>query len=267
MDRMRTKWSEGPEGVSTTAGVPLHRQLFLVLHDEISRGTLQPGDPLPTEQSLCAQFGVSRITVRRALGDLADEGLVERRQGVGSFVRQGVPITQRPVGSYLEGLHKTQFETDVEVVELGPQTAAPAVVDQVLGPGEKLHVVRLRRERRTREPLMITEAWLPMALAGRITARALRKSALYELLSLEGVALDRIDNELTAELASPATARLLDVPLSSALIRVNRLAYADGQPHHILTVILTPTRSRVLISHGTSDPQGAVTIAHDIRGQ
>ena len=114
---------------------------------------------------------------------------------------------------------------------------------------------------------MITEAWLPMALAGRITARALRKSALYELLSLEGVALDRIDNELTAELASPATARLLDVPLSSALIRVNRLAYADGQPHHFLTVILTPTRSRVLISHGTSDPQGAVTIAHDIRGQ
>ena len=74
--------------VSAGAGVPLHRQLFLVLHDEIARGAIAPGDALPTEQSLCDQFGVSRITVRRALADLADQGYIERRQGVGSFVRQ-----------------------------------------------------------------------------------------------------------------------------------------------------------------------------------
>src|ERR1700748_3966399 len=74
--------------VSMGAGVPLHRQLFLVLHDEIARGALAPGDALPTEQSLCDQFGVSRITVRRALADLADQGYIERRQGVGSFVGQ-----------------------------------------------------------------------------------------------------------------------------------------------------------------------------------
>jgi GntR family transcriptional regulator len=248
------------------AGVPLHRQLFLVLHDEISRGTLQPGDPLPTEQSLCEQFGVSRITVRRALGDLTDAGLVERRQGVGSFVRQGVSTGRRPGGSYLEGMRQTQFETDVEVIEIGPRTA-PAAIDQALGPGKKLHVIRLRRERRTHEPLMITEAWLPIELADRVTTRALRKSALYELLSLHGVVLDRIDSEVTAELAGPANARLLEVPMSSALIRVNRVAYADGLPHHFLTIILSPNRSRVLISQGTNDSQGAVAIAHDIRSQ
>src|SRR6202051_1153079 len=73
--------------VSTASGVPLHRQLFLVLHDEIARGAIAPGDALPTEQSLCDQFGVSRITVRRALADLAEQGYIERRQGVGSFVR------------------------------------------------------------------------------------------------------------------------------------------------------------------------------------
>src|SRR5271169_7105834 len=75
-------------GVTAGAGVPLHRQLFLVLHDEIARGALAPGDALPTEQTLCDQFGVSRITVRRALADLAEQGYIERRQGVGSFVRQ-----------------------------------------------------------------------------------------------------------------------------------------------------------------------------------
>ena len=74
--------------VALIAGVPLHRQLFLVLHDEIARGAIPAGDPLPTEQELCDQFGVSRITVRRALADLADQGFITRRQGVGSFVRQ-----------------------------------------------------------------------------------------------------------------------------------------------------------------------------------
>src|ERR1700749_1407279 len=97
--------------VTAGAGVPLHRQLFLVLHDEIARGALAPGDALPTEQALCDQFGVSRITVRRALADLAGRGYIERRQGVGSFVSRravsdGVPAT----GSYMDGLRQTQFQ-------------------------------------------------------------------------------------------------------------------------------------------------------------
>ena len=77
--------------VSAAAGVPLHRQLFLVLHDEIDRGVIAPGEALPTEQTLCDQFGVSRITVRRALADLAEQGYIERRHGVGSFVREHSP--------------------------------------------------------------------------------------------------------------------------------------------------------------------------------
>src|SRR5246500_5835145 len=93
--------------VSTGAGVPLHRQLFLVLHDEIARGAMAPGAALPTEQALCDQFGVPRIPVRRALADLAEQGYIERRQGVGSFVRQRVRSDEVPlVGSYMDGLRQ-----------------------------------------------------------------------------------------------------------------------------------------------------------------
>src|SRR5260370_33690016 len=87
-----------PAEVTAGAGVPLHRQLFLVLHDEIARGALAPGDVLPTEQTLCDQFGVSRITVRRAFADLADAGLIERRQWVGSFGR-AQPSSRRNAGA------------------------------------------------------------------------------------------------------------------------------------------------------------------------
>src|SRR6201986_1529424 len=110
--------SAKPGPVSTDAGVPLHRQLFLVLHDEIDRGVLAPGAALPTEQTLCDQFGVSRITVRRALADLAEHGYIERRHGVGSFVRQRGRSDEAPsVGSYMDGLRQTQFQTSIEVVE------------------------------------------------------------------------------------------------------------------------------------------------------
>ena len=68
-------------------GTALHRQLFLVLRDEITRSVFAATGALPKEEALCERFGVSRITVRRALADLAALGLVERRHGRGTFVR------------------------------------------------------------------------------------------------------------------------------------------------------------------------------------
>ena len=194
--------------VTAAAGVPLHRQLFLVLHDEIDRGVIAPGEALPTEQTLCDQFGVSRITVRRALADLAAQGYIERRQGVGSFVRQHDPADVPARRSYLQGLRQTQFETEAEVVELGVRSAPRAAAEALGRSGELLHIVRVRRQRRTREPLMVTDAWLPPELAPVLTERALRRAPLYELLSANGVAVDRVRHEITAEIAGPPNGQL-----------------------------------------------------------
>src|SRR6202453_1409261 len=169
-----TSGNTGP--VSTAAGVSLHRQLFLVLHDEIDRGVSAPGYVLPSEQTLCEQFGVSRITVRSALADLAEQGYIERRQGVGSFVRDHGRSEQSPTDrSYLDGLRQAQFETQVDVVELQVRRP-PAVVAEALGAsGDLLHIVRVRRQRRTGEPLMVTDAWLPAGVADPLTQTALRR--------------------------------------------------------------------------------------------
>ena len=253
--------------VSTDAGVPLHRQLFLVLHDEIDRGAIAPGDPLPTEQTLCDQFGVSRITVRRALADLAEQGYIERRQGVGSFVREHGPADVSSAGrSYIAGLRQSQFETEVDVVELGTRRP-PRTIAQALGTsGELLHIVRVRRQRRTGEPLMVTEAWLPAQLADTVTESALRRAPLYELLSDVGVVADRVRHEITAEIAGPRNARLLDTAIGAALLRVNRLAFVADAPHHHVSVLLSPNRSRLLLSQTADELEMAdgLTIAHDV---
>nr|WP_324685793.1 GntR family transcriptional regulator [Mycobacterium sp. 94-17] len=255
--------------VSTAAGVPLHRQLFLVLHDEIDRGVIAPGDALPTEQTLCDQFGVSRITVRRALADLADQGYIERRHGVGSFVRQHDPADVPAGRSYLQGLRQTQFETEVEVVELGTRTPARVIAETLGRTGELLHIVRVRRQRRTGEPLMVTDAWLPPELAPVLTKSALRRAPLYDLLSDSGITANGVRHEITAEIAGPRNAHLLDIPIGAALLRVNRLVYAAGAPHHYLSALLSPSRSRVLLSQTAEEMEtgDGLRIAHDVGGQ
>lgn len=254
--------------VTSDVGVALHRQLFLVLRDEIARGALVPGEPLPSEQSLCEQFGVSRITVRRALADLADQGLIERRHGVGSFVRHSDSVRVPELFSYDDALRQTQFETDVDVVEFDVRPAPAAVADVLGSTGDMLHVLRVRRERRTGEPLMITEAWLPVDLADRVTPASLTERALYDLLADADVAIERMVHEMTAEVANPMTARLLAVSIGSALIRVNRLAYvgaAADRPHHYLSIVLSPNRSRVVFSQSSGGGRGELAIAHDVR--
>jgi GntR family transcriptional regulator len=259
--------ANGP--VSAGAGVPLHRQLFLVLHDEIDRGVLAPGDSLPTEQTLCDQFGISRITVRRALADLAEQGYIERRQGVGSFVREHASADLSAAsGSYMDGLRQAQFATEVEVLELDAHRRPPrAVADALETPDELLHIVRLRRQRRTGEPLMVTEAWLPNELADQLNEPALRREPLYELLSNVGIVAERMRHEITAEIAGPRHAHLLDTAIGAALLRVNRLAFVADRPHHYLSILLSPSRSRVLISQSAAELEtgDGLAIAHDVR--
>jgi GntR family transcriptional regulator len=254
--------------VAAGAGVPLNRQLFLVLHDEIARGAIAPGDPLPSEQTLCEQFGVSRITVRRALADLADRGYIERRNGVGSFVRERDPSAPPPhAGSYMDTLRQTQFETEAEVLEFDRRVPPRAVTDKVSFAGDALHVLRLRRERRTGEPLMLTDAWLPVEFADTITEDTLGHTPLYGVLADAGVTIDRVEHEITAEIAGPRTAQLLDTAIGAPLLRITRAAYTAGAAHHVLTGLLSPNRSRILVSQSAEELESGegMAIAHDVR--
>ena len=259
----------GGKAVALMAGVPLHRQLFLVLHDEIARGAIPAGNPLPTEQELCDQFGVSRITVRRALADLADQGYITRRQGVGSFVREH-DATARQVDSrsYMDELRQIDFESDPDVLEFDLTAAPQTISDQVGFTGDVLHIVRIRRERRTGEPLLVTEAWLPASLAQMITAEKLVHAPMYRLLAEAGVTLERVQHEFIAEIASPRTAQLLDIAIGAAVQRVNRLAFTAGdRPHHYLSILLSPSRSRIFLNHSADELEigDTMAITHDVR--
>src|SRR5699024_586858 len=72
--------------IDPTSSTPLYTQLVEVLRDKIQSKELVPGGKLPSERELCEIYDVSRITVRNAISRAENEGLVERIQGMGTFV-------------------------------------------------------------------------------------------------------------------------------------------------------------------------------------
>ena len=248
-------------------GTSLHRQLFLVLRDQINAGVHPLGAALPKEEALCEHFGVSRITVRRALADLEAQGFVQRRQGRGTLVRMDAPVTPPSAGlSFIDSLRQTTRETRAEVlfVRTEPVPATVAALLQLGPDASAVHTLRLRKSGDT--PLMLTDAWIPADLGKKVTAAALKRKPLYQILLGQGIRFGRVVQEISAEAADPWRASLLQTAVSAPLIRLTRLIRDVGnRPVQHLTIHVSPERSRVLmdISSDQTDTLSAGHIAHD----
>lgn len=250
-------------------GTSLHHQLFLALREEIIRGDYAPRSPIPREEDLGKRFGVSRITVRRALTDLETLGLVEKQQGRGTFVRADVPAPRPPATlSLIESLRQVANETKAEVLKL-ERTAPPRAVAEMLQletGALAVYVMRLRRLDAT--PVMVTEAWVPDTLGMRLTRALLQKKALYEILMEHKIVFGRVVQEITAIASDALYARLLGAGLGVPLLKLTRLLYgANGQPVQHLTVVASPERSRLLMDVAIEDVNtfSAGHIVHDKR--
>lgn len=255
--------------LSRTPGTSLHRQLFTVLRDQILRGLYAAGALLPKEEELCVQFGVSRITVRRALADLEQQGLVEKRQGRGTYVGQQLPPA-RPLATigFLETMKQVSDETLVKVLRMERMKLSSEIAQplNLTTEDRALHVIRLRSQGDV--PVMITEAWVPEALATDIDERQLSEKALYQLLLQRGVSFGRVVQEITAIAATPPQAKLLACEIGQPLLRLTRLIYDAGEkPIQYLLVTLSPERSRLLMDFAITDMNtlSSGSIFHDVQ--
>jgi GntR family transcriptional regulator len=232
-----------------SSGTSLHRQVFVVLRDEITRGVYSAAGSLPREVDLCERFGVSRVTVRRALADLAALGLVDRRHGLGTFVSPDLPaVPQVPTLGVLDSLRETAVQTQVKVLQVEHALAPPdvAAVLHVADGEQAMHAVRLRTMQGV--PLMVTDAWVPARHGDNVTSAMLRKQALYEVLQDQGVRFGRVIQEISAVLADPERAHVLQLEVGSSLLKMSRLMHdADDRPVLRLVVWMAGERCRVLM--------------------
>jgi len=151
--------------LSRASGRPLYAQLADILESRI-RDTA-PGARLPREDALVEQYGVSRVTVRRALAQMAQIGIVERRQGKGTFVAS--PAVNQTLGdgakTIVEALAEKGIEPDVTV--LGLDRVAPPPHVRAAFHGADAPVVRLRRlYAHAGCPIALVDLYVPLALSG-----------------------------------------------------------------------------------------------------
>ena len=239
-----------------TGGTVLHRQVFLVLRSEIARG-MYPSGALPNEETLCERFGVSRITIRRALSDLAAQRIVERRHGLGTFVLAN-PASARPAPSLqlIDNVRQAVKESKVQVIEIGaaPPPADVARLLRLAGDGSAFHAQRLRINRDA-EPAVLSDAWVPLAIGRATTKAALKNQPIYDILTAQGIKLGRVVQEISATTVSdPRQAQLLKAEVGSPLLKVVRLVHdLDEQPLLYLAVHAPADRATILMEVAGED--------------
>ena len=208
----------------------LYARIEAVLAAEITGGDLKVGDQLPTEDSLMARFGVSRITVRRAIQNLVSRGLVEIRRGKGTFV--AVPkITQdlKELSGFVEDMHALGRKPTARVIGKEIVTANAAVASQLaLTRGER--VVRIRRVRLSDGiPLSFDETYLPLEIGQKIITNNLRVEPIFSLLERKyDVPLIEADYKLDAVPADREVAAALKVKQGSPIFRIERTSFSTG---------------------------------------
>jgi GntR family transcriptional regulator len=246
---------------------PKYLQVRDILRRRLQR-ELIPGERFPTEQALCAEFGVSRETVREALRALEEDGLISRQAGRGSFVlrRPEQPEDRRLTG-LVEDFSDFKLNTNATVLEAGP-TVLPADMAEAARrrPGEPAYrITRLRHFEGM--PLAVHDAYLSVPLGEQIVSRDLRNtSMIHELRDTFKVKLREEFQRVEAMVADTTLARLLEVPLGAPLLQVTRLMLgtdraADGTG--VFVLFRSQFRSdryyyTVDLSHRRAHPAGTI---------
>jgi GntR family transcriptional regulator len=235
--------------VDRTSPLPLYHQLKTLLQAEINRKDLKPGDRLPSEHEIEVRFGVSRATIRQALNSLVQEGVVERIQGVGTFVAH--PHIRHSSGliSFTEDMRGQGLTPSHEVLE-SLLKEAPDSIRERLDLGQNHSTWYLRRLHLADSvPVGIGETWIPLqhlgAVVDALAQGEVEIGSLYDFLesSQVGVKLDSGTETVTADLSDDALAELLRCESGSPLLRVERITYmADSRPIEVSRMAFVASR-------------------------
>jgi GntR family transcriptional regulator len=191
----------------------------------------RPDDPLrlPTEDDLAGHYGVSVLTMRQALKELEEEGLISRHRRRGTFIEpaalRGAPV--KLLGS-VDAIVAQQSGGRTAVLQHGRETLPPEVGEHFPDLAEAVAYRRLRCDEGG-EPTNWAENFVRPELAARIDLADLERWPMTKVLrDVLGVRISRITDTVEARLAAPETARLLQVPLLSPILHYTGVTYDES---------------------------------------
>jgi GntR family transcriptional regulator len=206
---------------------PVYLRLASTLRGLIELGDLKGGDALPSERDLAQAAGLSRVTVRKALEVLTDEGLIARRQGAGSFVTRQIEQPASVLIGFTDDMRRRGAVAASRVIRQAEGLPDPSEMLKLgLSPADR--VLRLSRVRLSDgEPLAIENAVVPARALGAATLGA----SLYAALKAAGNMPVRALQRVQAGIATEAEAELLNLTPGSPVLRIERRSFlANGRP-------------------------------------
>jgi len=246
-----------------------YRQIADNLREQINVGTLRPGDQLPTEPQLATAYGASRSTIRLAVGMLTTNGLVETRQGMGTFVRQPaapVAVVLTRAEDWQAGEHSDAALQPAGDHTHRPMTArflaetanASAEVAAALGIAEGARVVVRRSQLRLdEEPWSLVASYYPMDIAGDTPleqAGSITQSASWVLAEL-GHRPAGYRDDIYARMPDPIEAEFFQLATGIPLTVVSRTVYDASRPIRLTRYVYRADQVRLRHEMG-SIPQG-----------
>lgn len=208
------------------SGVPAYQRIQGAIRRTIESGSLRPGDAVPSERELARIHAVSLMTARHALATLEQEGVVERRRGVGTFVstpkihfNKLMSYTEQMRGRSLTAGSKVLF---AEIVEDEPEATAR------LSLSPQSQILKLERLRHAGgEPFALETCYFSAKHFAGLLSESLEHESLFKILERHyHVVLGYADEEVDATAADPRTAELLGVPKREPLLRIRQVIYS-----------------------------------------
>jgi GntR family transcriptional regulator len=212
-------------------GIPLYVQVVADLRTKISAGDYLPGQKIPPESQLCQEFGVSRITIRRAVKTLVDERILYTKQGKGTFVN-AVKIGRRlpQLYSFSEDMRELGYEPSSKILERTLTEADNETAALLDLPESDRLVNRISRVRMANKiPILIERTFIPHYLCPDLLEESFdHKSLYYTLNERYRLELDRAEETYEVRFPTAAEAKELGCKRNLPAFSIQRLAFHKG---------------------------------------
>lgn len=215
--------------LSSDSHVPKYAQIAQIFRQRIARGTWSKGLRLPANEELAAEFGVSRVTIRQAVDLLSRDGVIEARQGLGTFVTGTVQQDRwLKVETTLSDLAEMYRDTSPEIITIAESRAvAPLSADDGI-PAER-YVFMRRLHSRRKQPYCLISIYLDERIFRKHPKRFRNETVIPILTELRDPAIASARQTLTIGTADLEAAKLLRIPLNSPVAEVRRVFTASDR--------------------------------------
>ena len=239
--------------VEYDCNLSLSSQITTFIRSALSSGELTPGDALPTEAALCSAYGVSRTTVRQAIGDLVDEGLLARVRGKGTFVcEKKVRLPMNRIYSFSHELRQSGIVPSSRIVDVSSvDRSAVGENGEILfmtSPEEQIY--RICRVRMADDvPVLLEPTFIPTHCLPNLNPERLEKESLYDMLCAAGILPSHSTETYESVMIRGTDAELLELPRPAPGFSVQRIITSTtGGVFEITRSLMRGDRSKLVVS-------------------